>query len=304
MRQDRTGKRIIRIRKPRTCTQCHAYLPAGSQVVYYNERHIYGVACHSGSKQNPQQKLTQKYFEKSPSIHGRRPFCKEEFSVPASLTSAGGADSKLSRKSCPKCSTLHHTVCWVDAGGCAVFGCSEARKITRTNTVQPVLATAWSLQNYSYVQTPSRAQVQSEAVVPRSRSSETRALLVVLMVASYFLFCQWATTSTNSSQNHALPLSNTNTYPPPTVVQSTNPIPIPYTSAYPSSSQLPQVHPSLPQAPVYIPPDYSGYSYPQVAENGSYYGQISTKTGAPKTTYVHGYFRKNGTYVRSYYRSH
>lgn len=38
-------------------------------------------------------------------------------------------------------------------------------------------------------------------------------------------------------------------------------------------------------------------------DNGSYYGQVSTKTGRPKTTYVRGYYRKNGTYVRGHYRS-
>ena len=40
-----------------------------------------------------------------------------------------------------------------------------------------------------------------------------------------------------------------------------------------------------------------------VGENGSYYGEISTKTGRPKTTYVNGYYRKDGTYVRGHYRS-
>ena len=40
-----------------------------------------------------------------------------------------------------------------------------------------------------------------------------------------------------------------------------------------------------------------------VAENGSYYGQISKTTGRPKTVAVRGYYRKNGTYVRSHYRS-
>jgi len=40
-----------------------------------------------------------------------------------------------------------------------------------------------------------------------------------------------------------------------------------------------------------------------VAENGSYYGEISTDTGRPKTVHVRGYFRKDGTYVRSHYRS-
>jgi hypothetical protein len=42
---------------------------------------------------------------------------------------------------------------------------------------------------------------------------------------------------------------------------------------------------------------------PPVAGNGSYYGEISEKTGLPRDTYVNGYYRRDGTYVRSYYRS-
>jgi hypothetical protein len=42
---------------------------------------------------------------------------------------------------------------------------------------------------------------------------------------------------------------------------------------------------------------------PPIAENGSYYGEISKATGRPKTVYVHGYYRRDGTYVRSHYRS-
>jgi len=41
---------------------------------------------------------------------------------------------------------------------------------------------------------------------------------------------------------------------------------------------------------------------PLVAENGSYYGEPNV-SGVPKTVYVNGYFRKDGTYVRSHYRS-
>jgi hypothetical protein len=39
------------------------------------------------------------------------------------------------------------------------------------------------------------------------------------------------------------------------------------------------------------------------AENGSCYGDISAATGNPKTVHVNGYYRKDGTYVRGYYRS-
>lgn len=40
----------------------------------------------------------------------------------------------------------------------------------------------------------------------------------------------------------------------------------------------------------------------QTAENGSYYGELN-KNGVPKTVPVRGYYRKDGTYVRGYYRS-
>jgi hypothetical protein len=61
--------------------------------------------------------------------------------------------------------------------------------------------------------------------------------------------------------------------------------------------------------PAYPTPTYSAPSYappPRVgcAENGTCYGDVSSTTGLPKTTYVHGYTRRDGTYVRSHYRSH
>jgi len=49
--------------------------------------------------------------------------------------------------------------------------------------------------------------------------------------------------------------------------------------------------------------DYKGRIVPRVAENGSYYGEISTNTYRPKTVHVKGYYRKDGTYVRGHYRS-
>lgn len=41
---------------------------------------------------------------------------------------------------------------------------------------------------------------------------------------------------------------------------------------------------------------------PDVAENGSYAGQLNAN-GVPKTVHVNGYYRKDGTYVRGHYRS-
>ncbi len=49
-------------------------------------------------------------------------------------------------------------------------------------------------------------------------------------------------------------------------------------------------------------PSLSAEGYP-VAENGSYYGEVSADTGRPKSVYVAGYFRKDGTYVQSHYRA-
>ena len=42
---------------------------------------------------------------------------------------------------------------------------------------------------------------------------------------------------------------------------------------------------------------------PSCAENGSCYGDISTETFRPKTVYVRSYVRRDGTYVRSHFRS-
>jgi hypothetical protein len=39
------------------------------------------------------------------------------------------------------------------------------------------------------------------------------------------------------------------------------------------------------------------------AEDGSGYGEVSAETGRPKTVFVNGYSRKDGTYVKSHYRS-
>jgi len=48
---------------------------------------------------------------------------------------------------------------------------------------------------------------------------------------------------------------------------------------------------------------YSTSSPGFVAENGSYYGEISRNTGRPKTVHVKGHYRKDGVYVRGHYRS-
>lgn len=42
---------------------------------------------------------------------------------------------------------------------------------------------------------------------------------------------------------------------------------------------------------------------PFIAENGTYRGQINTKTYRPKNTYVSPYTKKSGQRVKSYYRT-
>jgi hypothetical protein len=52
-----------------------------------------------------------------------------------------------------------------------------------------------------------------------------------------------------------------------------------------------------------LEPEQTVRSYPSCAENSSCYGDISSYTGRPKTVHVRGYYRKDGTYVRSHFRS-
>jgi hypothetical protein len=45
------------------------------------------------------------------------------------------------------------------------------------------------------------------------------------------------------------------------------------------------------------------FKYSSILPSVAYYGEISGSTGRPKTNYVNGYYKSNGTYVDSYYRS-
>ena len=56
----------------------------------------------------------------------------------------------------------------------------------------------------------------------------------------------------------------------------------------------------IPKSTSALPPPVSS---PACSESGSCYGDISAITGLPKTNYVNGYVRKDGTAVRGYYRS-
>ena len=89
--------------------------------------------------------------------------------------------------------------------------------------------------------------------------------------------------SSNFGKYEASPPAHNYT-PPVNVVNQ------PYTTSYPPPTYNP------PQTP----PTYNA----PCAENGSCYGDLSSITGLPKTVSVHGYYRRDGTYVRGHYRSH
>lgn len=73
-----------------------------------------------------------------------------------------------------------------------------------------------------------------------------------------------------------------------------------YESTYPSAFPTVIADTSdKPRLNAYPAPSYSA---PKCESLGCY-GQISTTTGLPRTEYVSGYVRKDGTYVRPYYRS-
>jgi micrococcal nuclease len=74
------------------------------------------------------------------------------------------------------------------------------------------------------------------------------------------------------------------------------------TSEPESSSPSIKPQPSY-RSPSYVFPSAAPVSKPSVAENGSSYGEISQRTGRPKTVYVQSYVRRDGTYVRSHFRS-
>jgi hypothetical protein len=60
----------------------------------------------------------------------------------------------------------------------------------------------------------------------------------------------------------------------------------------------PQIEPTTPP-PTYSSPGGGSWG----CTSGNYYGAISCVTGLPKTTHVRSYFRKDGTFVQSHYRS-
>jgi hypothetical protein len=75
-------------------------------------------------------------------------------------------------------------------------------------------------------------------------------------------------------------------------------------SVTPPTAATPAVTlPAQPQ-PAPVPSAPAPTSADGAAPAASGYGQISKTTGLPRTTYVSGYTRKDGTHVAPYYRSH
>ena len=90
-------------------------------------------------------------------------------------------------------------------------------------------------------------------------------------------------------------------FPSNTVVRTETAYTAPvYAPVVVSTSQRTYV--SAPAVKAYEPKAVTTPIYGRVAENGSYYGQPNVN-GVPKTVAVSGYYRKDGTYVRGYYRS-
>jgi len=73
----------------------------------------------------------------------------------------------------------------------------------------------------------------------------------------------------------------------------------------PSTYQPPSPQPTYASAATAAPRLYTPPAprYSSGCQSGNYYGAISCVTGLPKTTYVRSYYRKDGTFVRSHYRS-
>lgn len=86
-----------------------------------------------------------------------------------------------------------------------------------------------------------------------------------------------------------------------------NPIPAPMGGGINPYGQYAQPRPYTAPAPAYAaPPVYYAPSpapVPMYAPPANGYGEISKETGLPRTNYVNGYYRADGTYVQPYYRS-
>lgn len=79
-------------------------------------------------------------------------------------------------------------------------------------------------------------------------------------------------------------------------------LPVPKPPSEPTAPPVNSIQATRVSSPTLPPSATPAATAPAVAENGSYYGEPN-QNGVPKTVYVHGYYRKDGTYVRSYYRS-
>jgi hypothetical protein len=66
--------KTITLRYDAYCTECGAFLPAGTRAKYYNRRHIYGLGCHA----RPQK--ARKNWRRDDPIHraGAKPIEMQE----------------------------------------------------------------------------------------------------------------------------------------------------------------------------------------------------------------------------------
>lgn len=129
--------------------------------------------------------------------------------------------------------------------------------------------------------------------------------LVVVAINGLFLFHQWSYSAATKPGNQAAPQSTEQAGAPARTYDVFDSLasgaPPAETPKQPDPPQR-YVAQQYPPQQVY-PSNTTNYRNSAVAENGSYYGQISTRTGRPRTVLVHGYYRKDGTYVRGHYRS-
>jgi hypothetical protein len=115
--------------------------------------------------------------------------------------------------------------------------------------------------------------------------------LILCAVSAFMVGCA------SGSQVASAPASY---YQAPAAVTSANPNYVPV--FVPGVITVPQSVSGSTAVTSYEPVVLPAPVYGAVAENGSYYGQPNVN-GVPKTVAVSGYYRKDGTYVRGYYRS-
>lgn len=124
-----------------------------------------------------------------------------------------------------------------------------------------------------------------------SDSSEYQAAYATAPETAYSSQSEEADASVDDAASVAVETAGTATAGPWTRYQSAD------NSTYQPSTSTSTYRPRS----TYVPPA-GHYAAPKCESTGCY-GVISKTTGLPRTQYVSGYYRKDGTYVRPYYRS-